>query len=173
MCIKNTKRSLHIIEPTIRNRGTDIHDSCQNPEPDESNPSLPKLFFLINLNIILPSTPRLSMQIRTFRLSIKDPVYLSLLLQAFHIPRPSHPPLHNHPQAQSKNLPSSKLCLRRLGMQQWRLETGTKFHKSTCIKTISKARNRCRDKIKKRTLTYTVKKNRLVLTKVALKVQVR
>ena len=59
--------------------------------------------------------PRMSMQFHTFRFSTRDPAYLSFLLQAFHIPRPSQPPPHNHPQVQSKNLPFSKKLLEKDG----------------------------------------------------------
>jgi len=49
MCINNRKSSLHFIEPKIHYRDTDIPERCQYPEPAESNPRIPKIFFFNQL----------------------------------------------------------------------------------------------------------------------------
>ena len=80
--------------------------TCLYPEPHRSSPALTSHFLKINLNIILPSTPRSSKWSPSLRFPHQYLVYTLLS------PYASHPSRFDHPNNIGRGVQNSKLLVR-------------------------------------------------------------
>ena len=72
--------------------------TCPYPEPDQSSPCHSSHFLKIQLNIILPSTPRSSKWFPSLKFPHQNPVYNSPVPHTCYMPRPSHSFRFDHPK---------------------------------------------------------------------------